>query len=247
MCKKKPYSAKMKAMRKRISFRLDFFSLPSFKDDYLTKYKEISNNYKENVLSELERQFVDVDSVAYNLDVTLETIAEKKVFCFSDVVFDGNTDTKGKVIVSPYYLYIEVQCSNDGSISEQSITKIKTLLFDPIMEPLTTSKFLTCQVDHYDFVDKDAIDSVIDKTAFVSIDTPINGRYSDEYKVNGEGEESIDTALIRYLQLYEDNKYDILVKTILSIPLHDDINKYDKGIIDRMITISEQETSRCFI
>ena len=245
MCEKKPYSSKMKAMRKRISFRLDFFSLPSFKDEYLAKYKEISNNYKENVLSELERQMVDVDSVAYNLDVTLETIAEKKVFCFSDVVFDDNT--KGKVVVSPYYLYIEVQCNNDGSISKQSIEKIKTLLFDPIMEPITTSKFLTCQVDHYNFVDKDELDSIVDKSAFVSIDTPINGRYSDEYKVDGKGEEIIDTALIRYLQLYDDNKYDILVKTILSIPLHDDINKYDQGIIDRMITISEQETSRCFI
>lgn len=246
MCEKKTYSPKMKSLRKRISFRLDFFSLPSFKDEYLSKKGEISNNYKESVLSELERQIVDVDSVAYNLDVTLETIAEKKSYCFSDVIFDNDSDIKGKVIVNPYYLFIEVQCK-DGDISEKCINKIKSFLFDEVMAPVTTSKFLTCQVDHYTFVKKDEIDSIIDKSAFVSIDTPINGRYSDEYKVVGKGEENIDTALIRYLQLYDDNQYDILVKTILSISLNDDLSRHEQSIIDRMISISEQETSRCFI
>lgn len=244
MCDKKSYSLKMKAMRKSISFRLDMYSLPDFKEKYLAKMGEISNSYREGVLSESERQMVDIDSAAYNLGETIETLAEKKVYYFSDVVFDKGEGITGVVIVNPYYLFIQVNCVN-GEITKQCIEKIKSLLFDEVLENVTTSKFFTCQVYHYKRVGKEEIDTVIDKNAFKSINVPINGRYADEYTVSGK--ELIDTTLVRYMQLVEDKYYDILVQTLLNIQLQDDISNHDKGIIERMIKISEQETSRCFI
>ena len=246
MCEKKPYSQKMKALRKSISFRLDLYSLPDFKEKYLSEMGEISNNYRDSILSESERQMVDIDTIAYNLGETIETIAEKKVYYFTNVVFDKDKNVTGLVIISPYYIYVQVNCI-DGTITEPSIEKIKSFLFNKVLEPVTTSKFFTCQVYHYKQAKKEELDSIIDKDAFKSIDVPINGRYADEYTVNGKDREQIDTTLIRYLQLYKDDLYDVLVQTMLSIPLHDDIGNYDQNIIDRMISISEQETSRCFI
>lgn len=251
MFEKKNYSKEMKALRQRVAFRLDYFSLPTFKEKYFDIRGEISNDYVEGILTEDERQMVDLDAVAYNLGETLDNILVKKAYHFFDVVFDEACEIKGDVIVSPYFLFLQIVCDKDGAITEKCVRKLYEYLSDANLESVTTTKMFTCQADHQKVVDSiEDISKIIGDVAFCHFDAPRNSNYLNEYVLNMQGNE-IDASLKRYIQQSIDNKtgeivYNILVNSILSMRINGDFSLQGEDIINSFINYSELETSRCF-
>ena len=247
----KNYSPGLKAIRQRIAFRLDYFSLPTFKEKYFENMGEISNDYVEGILTEEERQMLDLDSVAYNLRETLDNILAKKAYHFSNVVFDEAYGINGEVIVSPYFLFLQIACEKDGAITKECIRKIKKFLFDATLESVTTTRIFTCQADHQKVVDSiEDIQNTIGDVAFCHFNAPRNSTYLNEYVLDLQGKE-VDASLRRYIQQSTDDEtgdivYNILVNSILSMKINGNFSTQGEDIIDDFITYSEQETSRCF-
>ena len=265
----------MKSLRNRIMFRLDYYSLPRFKEKYLDIKGEISNNYRETNLTEEEKQMIDVDAVAYNLGEPLDTILSKSVYFFRDVKFDDEANINGDVVVGPYYLFLQLFLKEDGEITPRCYERIKEFLFVKEMAPLTTTSCFTCQVDHQKSPKVEEIDSIIDINAFTCIangnkaaitksvkDSSIfscigtddvllaNSRYTDEYVKAFTDEKTINISLSRMLQLAKGEDelyyYNVLVNTNLCIDLDDDFSNMSEKIIDKIIDYSTIESSRCF-
>lgn len=274
-CETKQYSQTMKSLRNRIMFRLDYYSLPRFKEKFLDIKGEISNNYRETNLTEEEKQMIDVDAVAYNLGESLDTILSKSVYYFRDVVFDDDANIIGDVVVGPYYLFLQLFLKEDGEITSRCYKRIKEFLFVKEMAPLTTTSCFTCQVDHQKSPKVEEIDSIIDIHAFTCIDngnkTAItrfgkdssifscigtddillaNSRYTDEYVKAFIDEKTVSISLSRMLQLAKGADglfyYNVLVNTNLCVELNDDFSNMNEEIIDKIIEYSTIESSRCF-
>lgn len=255
-CETKTYSGKMKSFRNRIMFRLDYYSLPRFKEKYLDEKGEISNNYRETNLTEIERQMVDVDAVAFNLGETLDTILSKSVYFFSEVVFDEAKEIFGDVVVGPFYLFLQLFLQ-DGVITTRCYERIKEFLFVKKMMPYSTTTCFTCQVDHQKTIIAEEVGSIINIDAFTCIRTDdrslVNSRHSDEYVItysDDKTEKPVNVSLCRMLQLAKGENdlyyYNVLVNTNLCIDLNDDFSNMDEHVIDRIIEFSEVESSRCF-
>lgn len=242
MCKKE-YEQRMNEFLKSVSFRIEFFSLPTFKDPYLDHLTKVCPGYhfKERPLSQSEWQIIDLDTIAMDLDVPIVNIAEDKNFVFDNIIVGG---LKSTVFVSPYYIFVHIPIEQGNSIGE-TLESDLNLIFDSELLQKTQIQKKSCIVYHYlNITPSDLFNrKVLDKDAFPQIypDEIYTGRYSDSHQT----ENGIEQTLVRDIERGQD----IDTKAIyLSVSITS-ISTIDNSITEsyqQMYNLALKEAARCF-
>ena len=67
MCKTKAYTENMDAMNESVAFRFDFYSMPSFKNNFVELLRKNLpvQQFTERLLTEEEKQKINIDAISY--------------------------------------------------------------------------------------------------------------------------------------------------------------------------------------
>jgi len=241
MCRKK-YEKRMNEFLYSVSFRVTFFSLPSFMNDYISTLAELNPevNYREIAISQAEGQIIDIDSIALDLDIPIVNLLEQKSYLFENLIFGG---VKGNVYVSPYYIYINIPLDENDVIGDTLGTDIERILSPKYLEK-TQIQELECKVNHYlkvkpaDFLKA----GVLDTDAFPQLyPEEINtARFSDSH-TSADGN---NLKLIREISNGKDLDTDesLLAVNIISIAATKTANCNFNNLYEQALT----ESARCF-
>ena len=85
MCRKKYNNEVMGSYLTEVSFRLVLFSLPQFRESMVAMFTDKfpnATNFEERTITEEEQQFIDIDAVAYDLEIPLIDVLRKKTYVF---------------------------------------------------------------------------------------------------------------------------------------------------------------------
>lgn len=236
-----------------VSFRIEFFSLPTFKDKYVVYLaNEFPDNnqhkYKERTLSEVEMDLVNVDEIAKDLELSLVHIAKHQNYIFDDFFIGG---LHSIVYVNPYYLYIYIPIDIDkgDKINEETLeSDVKRIFNMDILKNLAQIQNISCIVSHNLKISPNKLSKgeVLDKDAFPQIyPNDINtGRYSDSHQTD----QGIKQILIRDIQKALDVKNKIFFYvSITSISTYDYFIKEDSyENYQELYNIALNEAARCF-
>lgn len=179
MCKKK-YSENMQKLLREFSFRIDFYSMPAFKDEYVEMVRKYVGDvfFEERVLSEEERQIVDVDTISDNLKITIEDIISKRNYIFRGIDFSG---VLGELYVSPYYILVRFLPQQGHAFDAHCLDCLPELFKEKFLKNKVNILNLYCITRHECNLFKKDIWQVLDVDAFPQIDlnTFSAGRYAD--------------------------------------------------------------------
>lgn len=232
-----------------VSFRIEFFSLPTFKDKYVVYLANKFPNiyYKEQTIEDtmIEWSLIDVDTIAMDLDLPIMSIANHKNYVIDDILVGG---LHSKVYVNPYYIFIHIPIKNGETINKKLKSDVKRVFNMTVLKNEIQIQNVSCIVNHYlNITPKDLYKwEVLDKDAFPQIyPNEINtGRYSDSHQ-NENGTQQI---LIR--EIFKGS--DINDKTSLYVSITSS-STYDNSIIENfnenyqeLYDLALNEAARCF-
>lgn len=234
-----------------VSFRIEFFSLPTFKDKYVVYLaNEFRSIPKERALNQAEMGLVDVDTIAGDLDLPLVTIAEEpKNYVFDDIIVGGLNST---VFVNPYYLYIYIPIDKDNvdKISEDTLeSDVKHIFNMDELKDVAQIQNASCIVNHNLNITPEDLSKgeVLDMDAFPQIyPNNINtGRYSDSHQTENGIQQILIRDIFKGLEI-DTNKISLFV-SITSSSTYDDsiIENFDENY-QELLNLALNEAARCF-
>lgn len=164
-----------------LSFRVTFYSRPNFFDSFLATKIE-ADSFKRRLMSEEERQRIDIDSASIELDNSIDEIVAQQIYIFYGVPMGG---FKADLYVSPFFLFIDFDTDNNG-------VAIKPPLIDDVTDILNRLKSLSSDISTATFNIKGEFSvngSIEDMQSFHklpdNIDSKLlNFRNASEYKVD---------------------------------------------------------------
>ena len=243
MCRKKYDNNIMGKYLTEVSFRLALFSLPQFKEELIevfTKNFPYATKFEERIITEEEQQVIDIDAVAYDLEIPLIDIMNKKTYIFRDVMIGQK---KSIVYINPHYVFIRTLLGEGEMIDRNYLAKLNCILNPEILTKNSPRKFY-CLTTHYCELPIEKIGEVMDLEAFPKIDWDNygGGNYVDNY-VN----ECCSIDLKRIMERYEDENMPYAIIHILSSAYIDtfDINAMTETC-HAMYEHSLTEVARCF-
>lgn len=226
-----------------ISFRVEFFSLPTFKDSYVSYLAKVFQGvpFKETILGQSEWQQIDVDTIAMDLDIPIVNIMEHKNYIFDEIFVGG---LKSKVYISPYYIFIYIPISHTDVIGDTLEADLHRILDKDCLKNTQIQK-ISCIVNHYLNIPSPELfkSDVLDTDAFPQIDPDkINmGRYSDSHQT----EDGIQLRLIRDIDRGRDKQTDADYFSI-NITSVSTKNKSDDEAYKYLLDLALEETASCF-
>ena len=234
----------MKKYLNDVSFRIEFFSLPTFKDKYVVYLaNEFGNIPKERLLNQVEMGLVDVDKIAIDLDLPLVSIANHKNYVFDDIIVGG---LASKIYVNPYYIYIYIPINKGDKISKTLQSDVKRIFNMDELKGVVQMQNVSCIVNHnLEITPKDLYKwEVLDKDAFPQIDTDnINtGRYSDSHQTENDIQLILTREIISGRDI-ETDKASLFYISITSISTYCNIINED---YQELYNLALNEAARCF-
>lgn len=239
MCKK-DYTPQMNEYLKEVSFRVVFYSLPDFKDNFIKEFVSLRpedyKSYAIEVLSDVKQQIVDVDAIAADLGYPIIEVASTKTYIFESVIIG---EQKATVYVNPYYLFINVKTDNKCEVFSDNFAEDLNKIFNCQSLNYCAVKQFYCLTSHCCESEQQQLESIIDLKAFPQIDWERLGGavYVDNY-INGEY--SVD--LKRIIDKMEENKVRITIQTSTRIDSEEEV----KVNYWEMYNASLKEVARCF-
>ncbi len=98
-----------------VSFRADFYSKKNLIESFQNIAPQIIGNFSERLLSEEEKNRIDIASVSANLGNSLNEISERKAFIFN---WENNqkysNDSINQIFVSPYFIFLYCRGDKDA-------------------------------------------------------------------------------------------------------------------------------------
>lgn len=240
MCKKVEYSQEHYRFADYACVCVSFFSNPKFLEVFwdrkMSVWTEMMRELRfvEKPLTTLEAQLVNVDEIAYSLDITLEEILSQKVYFFSNALLD---DYNVDIFLSRYFIFLKIQL-NGKNLEESILPKIYELLTLGDLKDVVSLQAIKLGLWHKVCAGKDDLWTILDPLAFKSVDDKIsaNGTYFDEYDVEGN---FIETR--RYLrQLKEDEWY------LATIQVKTGLTEWHLDTQESIWNLLKQESTRCF-
>ena len=247
----KEYKPRMNEFLNYVCFRIEFYSLPTFLDNYVAYLANEFPNVlsKQRALSQAEMGLVDVDTIAWDLDLPIVSIIEpdQQSYVFDDIIVGG---LLSKVYVNPYFVCIYIPIDNGNTINEETLeSDIKRILNMDVLNAVAQIKNISCIANLYLNCTPETYNKceVLDKDAFPQInpDDINSGRYSDSHQTDN----GIERILIRDIIKGRDGKTDIiyLYVSITSISIYDPSSNvnFDK-IFQELFNSALNGAARCF-
>ena len=247
MCKIKEYTKNVNSLNESISFRMDFFSVPSFKNEFVENIGEILGFpcFQERLITEEEKQKIDIDSVVNTLDNSIEEIISTKIYKYFDFKI-SNIDCE--LYISHYYIFLYIDYSGydgDGDYLAEVCN-----IFNQLREfssKLTPQK-LSFITSYHAQADEGQLWKVFDKEAFplMESDNLVNGRYADQHEY-----EALSIYLVREIRKGYDKEtqniiYDVNVTSYATRVINSIKNIDFNDIFSQMLDNSHKEVTRCF-
>lgn len=183
MCKK-DYNEHMAQSLKVVSLRFDYFSMPNFKAEFVTLLRSAfgdNTRFVEKTLGETDLSLIDTDTVAYNLDTTIEDVTSRKSYIF-DVVLDNSNLT---IYVHPLFLFVLFNDISPNGI-DQGLNSVAGLVNCQQFKKNVDLGNINLTISHNINCLRDTISNYIDGDAFPSIDFKDTeykgGRYAEQLK-----------------------------------------------------------------
>lgn len=182
MCRLKPYTKQMEEKNTSVAFRFDFYSMPSFRNKFVENAIKAfdKRGFTERLLTEEEKQTINIDTVCSVLDNSIEEVVSKKVYKLEGIsCSDGN---EIDLYISPYFLFIYFKRKKDKDVPWDSLQDIFNLLAQ-YKEEIDLQN-ISCNVVFQAETDEDGLWHVFDHDAFPTLDTDTMtvGRYADSHK-----------------------------------------------------------------
>lgn len=217
MCKK-DYNEHMAQSLKVVSLRFDYFSMPNFKIQFVTFLQSAFNgkvHFEEKLLGDTDMSMIDTDTVAYNLDTTIEDVTSRKCY-----LFKGEIDNRSLTIyVHPLFLFMNFKDFSPEGIN-QGLDSVEGLVNSLQFKNNVNLGDITLSISHNINCLRDHVLEYIDSDAFPSIDFNNkeykSGRYAEQLK-----KEDSTILLIRNISFDENDTAHIDIQTQAS---PDDMN-----------------------
>ena len=219
------------------------FSLPQFKEELTEMFSKNfphATKFEERIITEEEQQIIDIDAVAYDLEIPLIDVIQKKTFIFRDVMIEN---VRLIVYINPYYVFIRAILDENEMISLDYF-KMLNLILDPSILNKNAPRKFYCLTTHYCDIPVEEIGSVMDLEAFPKIDWDNygGGNYVDNY-VN----DCCSVDLKRIIERYDDEEGRHTIIHILSSAYIDNFDiEAMTEIYHNMYECSLNEVARCF-
>lgn len=163
-----------------LSFRVTFYSRPNFISNFLSNEIE-AENFQCRLMSEEERQRIDIDSVSIELGNSIDEIVAQQIYIFYGAPLGG---LKADIYVGPFFLFIDVDTSGH-------IEAVSSKLFDSIVCILDRLKKYSSDISTARFSIKGEISMFGDKKDMQAIhrmpeninEELLNFRNASEYEV----------------------------------------------------------------
>lgn len=246
MCRKKYNNEVMGSYLTEVSFRLVLFSLPQFRESMVAMFTDKfpnATNFEERTITEEEQQFIDIDAVAYDLEIPLIDVLRKKTYVFKNVTI-GKQD-KCTVYINPHYIFIRAKLKEDEMIDEDFFNQMNLILDTSIIKRNNPQKF-HCLTTHYCEIPVEQISDIMDLEAFPKIDWANfgGGNYVDNYMVN----DTCSIDLKRIMERYDDEKEKphVIINILTSAHMTNfDIDTMSESY-HSLYNFSLTEVARCF-
>lgn len=250
MCKAKTYTEQINEFNEFIAFRIDFFSVPSFKNEFV----EIIGNiigpapFQERLLTEEEKQKIDIDSIVNNLDNSIEEIISKKIYKFYDFKI---SNISAELYISQYYLFLYLNYKGDSSCENNYLLKVSEIFntLKPFSTKLTPQKISLISTYHA-LIEEKLLWNVFDKEAFPLMESNnlVNGRYADQHLYKSMSINLIREIRKGYYEVDGNEKMMVDVNiTSYATSDMDTINDTDfQKEFQNMQNKSQSEVTRCF-
>lgn len=246
MCRK-AHTAEMNEFLKYVSFRIDLFSLPRFKDEYVNW---VANTFKtkdfaERILTLQERQIVDIDTIASSLGLPIEDIASKRAFVFKSIDVEGQ---KAKLYITPYFVCVRLvlEDSEVKDLEKQQIGTIASLFKNEAMDNLADIQDVFCMTSHFCRINREEIKEVLDTDAFPEIDPDtFDGiNYSDS-SIYDDIKINLNRIIICDRETDDRYPYNVFVSTTAT-PIANNTRSMNE-LLEMMYKMSLDESARCFL
>lgn len=246
----KKYEPRMNEFLNYVSFRIEFFSRPEFEHFYMTYLENEFPNIqvKEKVLSRVEMQLIDIDTIAFDLNVPFDFINATKVNMIDDIIV---AKLHSKVYITPHYIciFIPIDIDEGGIISEETLeSDVKRIFKMKILNDFVGIQNISCIVNHHLKMTPQKMCKwdVLDKNAFPQIcPNEINsGRYADSHQT----QDGINHILIREIMKGRSEETDkiSLYVSISSISTYDDLSfvNFNENY-QELFNLTLNEVGRC--
>lgn len=235
-----------------VSIRIDFFSKPMFNNTFIERLNDTMFNklkFYNRLMTDEEKQRIDIDDVAQNLSISIEEIVCKKVYSYIGTTED---DLNVETYISDYFICMFFEKINEHNFS--SIKNISNEVFDRIKasENEINAQLFSYRVYSHLQANDEFIDSVINHN-YIKIpdnDGFTNARYADLFALENE---RINLNLIRdifkgKLNDSDDIIYDILISAIANKHLdNDNISDVDfNQLMNAMESLSFEKIGECY-
>lgn len=205
-----------------------------------------SPSFQERLLTEEEKQKIDIDSIVNTLDNSIEEIISKKIYRYYNFKICG---ISSELYISHYYLFLYLNYKGNN-------TQIDYLsgvcdVFDRLKDFKTklTPQKISLISSYHAQADTEQLWTVFDKEAFPLMESSnlVNGRYADQHLY---APMSID--LIREIRKgynegnEQEERYDVNITSYATEEISSvgDIDFHD--IFSNMLKNSNNEVTRCF-
>lgn len=248
MCKFKKYKHEIEKIRNTISFRITYFSKPSFLNEFVSeRSNDLGDSFAVRQLGDKESEVVDVDTISFLLRVPLDYILkDKNVYIFDNANLENSTS---RVFISQYFIFVQIKAEEEKQISLTSKELEAFLDLEQFLKDLDIIDF--SMIDEYKFgCETSNLWNILDKSAFGDIDVNefVDSRYADLH-TRGDYEAN----LVRSIVKREDSDGNVLcqvcLKPIVSLPEPEqkpiEFNALSKTLLE-MKAICEKEVTRCF-
>lgn len=199
-----------------VSIRIDFFSKPMFYDMLIDKLNDTDFSgmkYYSRLLTDVEMQRIDIDSVAQNLSVSLEELVSKRV-----CLYTGETQSlKVEAYISEYFICLYFEKTDKSDFSEKE--RLLKYVFDNLKEmgTIINGQNFSYRTNSHIQADGEFIRTELNSDYIKIPDGEgfTNARYADLFVLD---EGRMDVNLIRDVMKIEspegDFRYDILISAI---------------------------------
>ena len=242
MCERKDYNGNVSRYLENIVCRIVYASFPDFIARYVAYFKEEfpDVSFRERVLTQVEEQILDVDTVASILNITLEDVLKEKVYVLNSRI-EGFDFT---VFIGRQYLAIILSVQGK-SISEECLAALAKMLNTQSIKDNIEIVNFNCKASHSMAAQtEDELKEILDINVFKGIEADIkNSRYIDSYL---RGEYYIE--LTRELRdiLFDNQTSGVYANVLCSLNAKNkDIYTLDD--IKNYLDILKEETTQCFI
>ena len=247
MCKFKEYKHEIEKTRSTVSFRITYFSKPSFLNEFVSERSNyLGDNFAVRQLTDKESEAVDVDTISYLLSIPLDyVLKDNKVYIFNNAIFENCTS---RVFISQYFIFIQIKV-DEKQVSMTSKELMDFLNLEQYLRDLDIIDF--SMIDEYKFgCESSELWNILDKSAFGDIDVEkfVDSRYADKH-ARGDYEANLVRNIVKREDSNGNELCQVSLKPIVSLSDPEqksiEFNILSKTLLE-MKTICEKEVTRCF-